>query len=229
MTTELRPARRRWSVDPLTVGKSAARIAKQIVARASDSQTDDDVIARGPVETVLRRVGAPEYTGGSKCLSALEHRPIGNSNHPLPIRPRRGRGLMSNGPGERARRATKAACAPAPGACAFGFELEQPPRPVALDTAVSARGWQRAGGYQRADVRGARAAAARLDLDREHALETLCPPHRDMLRHEPLGTGGVPRAATAAGRRDRGAQRMMRGEDPVIPRLMLARRRTRCS
>ena len=46
-----------------------------------------------------------------------------------------------------------------------------------------------------------------------------------MLRHGLLGTGGVLRAAAAAGRRDRGTQRMVRGEDPVVARLMLARRR----
>jgi len=51
------------------------------------------------------------------------------------------------------------------------------------------------------------AAPAGLDLAREHALQPLRPAHRDVLRHGLLGTGGVPRAA--AGRRDRGTQRMM--------------------
>ena len=53
----------------------------------------------------------------------------------------------------------------------------------------------------RDDLQLPAAAPARLDLDREYALEPLCPPHRDVFRHGPLGgLLGVPCATATAGR-----------------------------
>jgi len=70
------------------------------------------------------------------------------------------------------------------------------------------------------------APAAALDVDREHAFEPLHPGHARVFWHVPLGGGlGVPRTAAAARGGDRGAQRVVRGEHPVVSREMPARRR----
>jgi len=65
------------------------------------------------------------------------------------------------------------------------------------------------------------AAPTGLDLDREHAFESLRPRHRGVFRHGALGIGSDRlRTATAAGRGDRRTQRVVWSEHPVVPREM---------
>ena len=69
------------------------------------------------------------------------------------------------------------------------------------------------------------AAAAALEVDGEHALESLRPVHGDVPGRRSLGRGCVAVRAPASARRgDRGAQRRMRGEDAVVPRQVHPRR-----